>query len=338
MSRKRMAIPLVVVLVAAGAAAWWWSRRPEPAGGLTASGTVEATEARLGFDLGGRLAAVGPREGDEVAAGDELAVLDRRQAEAARREAEARLAAAEARLAELTAGFRDEEVAGARAAAAAARRRLADAELDLERTRTLLAGGAVSREALDKAELGRDLAADELAQAGERLRLLERGPRAEQVAAARAEVERARAGLAAVEVTLDDLTLVAPFAGLVTARHREPGEVATPGAPVVTLLDRGDRWVRIYIPEDRVGAVRLGGAATIRSDTYPDKGYPGRVVHVASQAEFTPKSVQTPEERVRLVYAVKVQVVDDPGYELKPGMPADVTLETGDGAGAGGGA
>jgi HlyD family secretion protein len=119
----------------------------------------------------------------------------------------------------------------------------------------------------------------------------------------------------------------APFRGVVTVRHHEPGEILSAGSPVVTLLDRDDRWVTIYVPETRIGAVRLGQPAGIVSDTFPDHRYPGEVSYIASEAEFTPKTVQTREERVKLVYAVKVRVTGDPDYQLKPGMPADVTLE-----------
>jgi HlyD family secretion protein len=108
--------------------------------------------------------------------------------------------------------------------------------------------------------------------------------------------------------------------------------VVTAGAPVLTVMNPGDRWVRIFIREDRIGAVHLGQGATITADTYPDRTYPGEVVFIASEAEFTPKSVQTSEERVKLVYALKVRITGDPARELKPGVPADVRLEPSAGA------
>jgi HlyD family secretion protein len=92
-------------------------------------------------------------------------------------------------------------------------------------------------------------------------------------------------------------------------------------------MNRDDRWVRIYIPETRIGTVRVGQSAAISSDSYPGKSYRGEIIYIASEAEFTPKTVQTTEERVKLVYAVKVRVADDPSYDLKPGMPADVRLD-----------
>ena len=101
----------------------------------------------------------------------------------------------------------------------------------------------------------------------------------------------------------------------------------SPGAPVLTLLDPTDRWVRIYVAEDRIGRVTVGQSAEVSSDSWPDKVYEGHVVYIGSEAEFTPRNVQTSEERTRLVYPVKVQITGDPSFDLKPGTPADVRLE-----------
>jgi HlyD family secretion protein len=327
MSPKRV-VPVVVLLAAAAGGLFWWrsQRGADEAAGLQTAGTVEATEARLAFETGGRLASLGPREGELVAAGAELGRLDAADLTARRAQAAAQVAAAAARLAELEEGARPEEVAQAEAERLAAAERLADAERDLGRTRILLEGGAVSRESLDKAQTARDLAAARLAQAQAQAALVRSGPRDEQIAAQAAVVAQAQATLEAAEVALGRAVLRSPLSGVVTTRHREPGEVVAPGAPVLTLLDRDDRWVRVYIPEDRLGAVALGTNAVLRSDTFPGKTYQGEVVFLASEAEFTPKNVQTPEERVRLVYAAKLRIVGDAAFELKPGLPVDVEL------------
>jgi HlyD family secretion protein len=337
---RRKVVPVVVVLAAIGAGAWWWQRRggDEGAATLATAGTVEATEARLGFEAGGRLITVVPREGDVVSAGSTVAPLDDGELVARRDQAAALLAAAEARLLELRHGARPEEVQTADAERLAAAERLADAERDLERTRTLFAGGAVAREALDKAGAARDVAAARVTQAAAQVRLVKSGPRREQIVAQEAAVAQARAALAAAEVALGRTVLRAAMAGLVTARHREPGEVVAPGAPVLSILDRSDRWVRTYVPEDRLAAVALGTTVTLRTDTFPGKTYAGRVVFLASEAEFTPKNVQTPEERVRLVYAAKVRIDGDPAFELKPGLPVDVELPLQRGDNSGGSA
>ncbi len=327
--RLKFVIPALVVVAAL--AVWLVVRGDDGAGtGLFASGTVEGTEADLGFQVPGRVAEVVPQEGDAVSGGQELARLDTAELGATSAAAEAQLAAARARLAELERGARPEEIAQAEAAVRSAQQRAADARRDAERAQRLFEGGAVSQQALDKATTTRDVAEASLDQAQQSLALVRAGPRTEVIHAQRAMVGQAQANLARAQATLDNAVIRAPFSGLVTVRHREPGETVSPGAPVLTLLDPDDRWVRIYVREDEVGRVHLGQKATITSDTYPDRTYEGAVIYIGSQAEFTPRNVQTQEERIKLVYPVKVRITGDPGFELKPGIPADVTLEADD--------
>jgi HlyD family secretion protein len=300
-------------------------------GEIRASGTVEATEADLGFQMAGRIEWIGPRIGDSVRTGDEVARLDREELLARKRAAEAQLGAAQALLSELMAGSRPEEIAEGSAALRGTEERLADARRDLDRAERLFQGGAISREMLDKAHTAAQVAQSGVDQTRERLRMLQDGPREERVAAQRAVVGQAEAAVAQVDASLSNAAIEIPFPGVVTLRHREPGETVSPGAPVLTVMDPEDRWVRIYVREDRIGEVRLGQRAVISSDTYPDRAYRGEVIFIASEAEFTPRNVQTTEERVKLVYAVKVRITEDPSHDLKPGIPADVALE---GAGA----
>jgi HlyD family secretion protein len=299
-------------------------------GGLFASGTVEATDVQIGFEVPGRIDRVMVREGDAVEAGTLVARLDPAEAHARRAQAQAGLRAAQAVLLELESGARPEEIAQAHAAFEAARLRREDVARDLERTRILFEGGAVSQEGRDKAQTAFALASRQEEQAREQLGLVRSGPRVERIEAQRAQVAQALAVLEGAEEMLRKVDLRTPFAGTITVQHREPGAVVPPGAPILTLMDPASRWVRVYISGDQIGAIRLGATATITSDTYPDKGYEGEVVFIASQAEFTPKNVQTAEERVKLVYAVKIRIIGDPGFELKPGMPADVRLERGE--------
>jgi HlyD family secretion protein len=154
-----------------------------------------------------------------------------------------------------------------------------------------------------------------------------RGARQERVDAQRAVVHQAEAAVRQTAALLDGGEIRAPHAGVVTVRHREPGEVVGAGVPVLTLMNPDDRWVRIYVREELVGRLALGQAAVITSDAYPERRYEGRVTFIASQAEFTPRNVQTREERLKLVYAVKVAITGDSAHDLKPGLPADVRLE-----------
>jgi HlyD family secretion protein len=323
-NRIRIIVP---VLVLAAAGVWYINRSGASAGsGLTASGTVEATDADLGFQVPGRVLEILVVEGQAVSGGEELARLDTRELDATLGSARAQLAAAEARLAELRSGARPQEIAAAEAALRSTDQRAGEARRQLDRARTLHDGGAISGQALDHAETGVEVAVAARDQAEQGLALVQEGPRAETINAQRAIVEQATANVARVEATLANAIITAPFPGVVTLKHREPGEAVAPGAPVLTLLDPQDRWVRIYVREDQIGRVQLGSQAEIVSDTYPDRIYLGEVVFIGSQAEFTPRNVQTAEERTKLVYPVKVRITDDADFALKPGVPADVTL------------
>ena len=322
-------IPVIVLLVAAAATVFYFTRRTEPASGLAVSGTVEATETRLGFQAAGRVTEILVDEGDSVTAGQPLARLDSAELDARREQAEARVDASRAQLRELERGFRSEEIRQAEAALATASERVGDAERDLGRATMLFEGGAVSREILDKAQTAFGIASSQRSQSAEQLRLLRTGARPERIEAQRAVVAEAEAAVRAIDATLENLVVASPIDGIVTVRHAEPNEIIGPGQPVLTLMNPGDRWVRIYIPEDRIGDVSLGNPAKITADTWPDRSFEGRVVYIASEAEFTPKTVQTTEERVRLVYAVKVRISGDDDLALKPGMPVDVDVSSG---------
>jgi HlyD family secretion protein len=325
MKRMRIAAALIVV-AALAVVGWLLVGGREQAEDLAASGTVEAREADLGFQAGGRLAVVAAEEGERVAAGQVLAVLDTAELAARRSAARAQVDGAAAALAELRRGARPEERRQAEAALQAAEARLAEAVRTLERTRRLHDGGAVSQQELERAATAAEVARTARNQAAEQLDLTRTGPRQERIDAAAAQLRQAQAAVEQVGAALDNAIIRAPFAGVVTVRHREAGEAVGPGQPVLTVMDPADAWVRIYVAEDRVGRVALGQAARITVDSYPDQAYEGRVTFIASQAEFTPRNVQTPEERVKLVYAVKVAVSRDTAGDLKPGMPADVTL------------
>ena len=323
---KKRIRSLVLVLAAAAAGVWYLRGTEDDASALRASGTVEATDADLGFQGAGRVLEIRVAEGATVEEGSELARLDARELDAALDAARAQLAAAEARLEELSRGARPQELASAEAAVRSAARQADEAARELERARILHDGGAISRQDLDQAETRVELARARRDQAEQTLALVREGPRAEQVAAQRALVEQAHANVARVSAALANTVIHAPFPGIVTVRHREPGEAVAPGMPVLTVLDPENRWVRIYVPGDEIGRVRLGMPAEIVSDTYPDRAYPGEVVFIADEAEFTPRNVQTAEDRTRLVYAVRVRITQDPEFVLKPGIPADVTL------------
>jgi len=328
--KRRLAIIGVLALVVAGVLITMAVRSGGGEDIIVASGTVEATEADLGFLIPGRLEYIAVHEGDRLETGEELAWLDRTELLAAKRVAEAQGEAARARLVELEQGFRTEEVAQGRAALRASEQRLTDARRELDRTRRLFEGGAVSEQQLEAHQTALTLAQSDYESAVERLQILESGPRSEQIAAQRGVLAQSQASVARSEAVLDHALVRAPFGGLVTLRHREPGETVPAGAPVVTIMNPDDRWIRIYVPEYQVGRLAIGMTATITADAYDDRTYEGQVVFIADEAEFTPRNVQTTEERVKLVYRVKIQITEDPSFDLKPGLPADVRLDASD--------
>jgi len=322
--RIRIIVPVVVI---AALGIWYTSRDAGPATGtLIASGTVEATTADLGFQLPGRIEEISVAEGDAVSGGQALAWLDTRELTAVRAAAQAQVDASGARLTDLQSGARPQEVTAAESGLHAASQRAENAGREVERAERLFAGGAISRQALDAAETGLEIALSAQDQAVQALALICEGPRAETVNVQRAMVGQAKANLARAEATMANAMVAAPFPGLVTIKHREPGEIIGAGMPVITLMDPENRWVRIYVREDEIGRIQIGQRAVISSDTYPDRMYEGEVIFIGSEAEFTPRNVQTAEERIKLVYPVKVRITGDPEFELKPGVPADVTL------------
>ncbi len=291
---------------------------------LLGSGTVEATEALLGFVGSGRIDEVTAVEGERVSAGQILARLDSLELKARRVQAQAQVAAADAALRELESGARSEELAQAQAALNAMSERLSDARRDLKRTTRLVKGGAIGKESLDKALSSVRVLTSQKEEALQQLKLLQAGPRIERIEAQRAQLAQSEAAIGVLDATMANTILHSPFAGIVSVRHREPGEIVSPGVPVYTVMNPGDRWVRVYVPENQIGRISLGDTVDLQTDSFPDKFYQGVISHIASEAEFTPKTVQTTEERVRLVYAVKVRIADDTQLQLKPGLPVDV--------------
>lgn len=276
--------------------------------------------------------------------------------------ARARVAQAEALLEELEHGSRAQEIADAeaelsraQAAAVAAASRVKLASDDLRRYAALVNKGGVSRqayetvrtrheteqnahrEALAQVESARQQlslrregprseeirrARGALEQAREEYALVLAGPRAETIAQARARAAAAEQNLQLARQRLADTRLNAPFDGVVLSKSAEPGAYLTPGSPVLTLAELRRVWLRAYVSERDLGRIKRGQAVTVTTDAWPEKTYPGRISFISSEAEFTPKSVQTFEERIHLMYRIKVDL-ENPDGDLKPGMPAD---------------
>lgn len=327
---KRRTVAVVVVLaVVAGVVVWSRYDAGEHEGALTLYGNVDIREVELAFRVAGRLEALHFDEGDAVEAGEAVARLDAEPYEEALAVAEARVRQAEAQLAKLEAGSRPQEIQRARAAVREAEAALTNAERDFARQSGLLESGASSERVRDAARARRDEAAARLASAREALALAEEGFRAEDIAAAKADLAAAEAARAQAETALADTTLTAPADGVLIARIEEPGSMLGQGAPVYSLSLHDPIYVRGYVAEPDLGRVAPGTAVTVETDS--GGRYRGQIGFVSPRAEFTPKSVQTPELRTDLVYRLRI-VVGDADEGLRQGMPVTIRVaERGEG-------
>lgn len=364
MHRPPVIVRIIVILVVVIAAAYYFisSNNGSADGALSASGTIEAIEIKVSPELGGRVAEVLVAEGDVVEAGQVLVRLDTTLLEGQLAQAQAGLAAANAQLALLqnspsaaelaavtaqvnraqtaldtlneqlnTAETQADDVTGqiselqnqivtAQSAGVVEQLPGLNAQLALVQqlqmtTQTqvkLLEGQIATAEAgLDAAQAQLDVA--------------EAGPKPEQIEVVRAQVAAAQATVDLLATQIRRQTLIAPVAGVILARAIEPGEVASPGATLLLIGQLDDLTLTVYVPEDQYGQIELGQTATLTADSFPGETFTGTVRHIADQAEFTPRNVQTAEGRASTVYAIELTVTDEDG-QLKPGMPVDVVF------------
>jgi membrane fusion protein YbhG len=321
--KKRVSIVVLLIAVGAGLVYYFYTReRGNDNRFIKVSGNIEAIEADLGFKISGRIISRSFEEGDWVEKGKILAKLDdedlRRRLEVDR----ATLMSALARLSKLLAGSRPEEIRQAEAELNQAKFDMENKQIQYERMKSLYERKVVPKEAFDNADANFKVAKAAVEKAAENYKLVKEGPRKEDIEDARAQVEQARASVKLTETQLSYTVLYAPFSGVVLVRSAEVGEVVNPGTAVLTLGDLQNVWLKAYIPEPDLGKVKWGQEVIVTTDLSPKKEYKGRISFISSQAEFTPKNIQTEKERVTLVYRIKVDL-PNPDHELKPGMPAD---------------
>jgi HlyD family secretion protein len=290
---------------------------------MEAVGTVEIREHDVAPLIAARVMRILVEEGASVDRGDTLAVLGLATLPADIEQARARVSAAEAALREAEAGPRRAEIERAQADLRAADAEAERAAKDLERIRALTDAGATAPRQLDSARAVAETTANRRDALRETLRLLNQGTRPERIAAARAEVETARAALAAAQATRSDLVLQSPVRGVVLGRHAEVDEVVAAGTPVISVGESASPWVRVYVSPDNAARLTVGQPAVAMLDDLPDRAFPGRVASVATKAEFTPRVALTEEERADLLFAVRVDLADTTGM-LKPGLPVTV--------------
>lgn len=291
------------------------------------SGTVEAREIDLAFQVGGRIATLRVDEGDSVQIEQEVATLDAHDFELTLSNAIAQTEAAQAALAALRAGTRIQELRVAEAQLAKAQADLDYIRVEFKRIADLVAKKLAAQDQLDQARQRQNVALAGVEQALQNLALLREGPRREDIDQAAATLRARQATAETARRQLEYTRLQSPVAGMVSVRLVEAGEIVSPGKTVLRIAELSRPWVRAYLNEKDLTRVRLGQAAQIRIDGLPGKVFEGRLSFISPTAEFTPKTVETHALRVDMVYRVKVQV-DNPNGVLKLGQPADVVLST----------
>jgi len=330
MVNKKLLRPVLLLVIVGGLAfgLWWWQGRStqQETGHLTLYGNTDIREARLTFNASEHIREMRVQEGDRVERGQVLARLDSSLLQlqvavaAARREAQQQV------LTRLLAGSRPEEIRQAQANLDAAKAKAHAAQLTYQRLNKLLPRKLASPEDVDDARAAADAAAGAQQAAEQALALAVAGPRQEDIAQARAQLASLDAELALARQHLEDATLRAPADGVIRERILEPGDMVTPQTPVFTLALADPVWIRAYLPEPDLGRVAPGMQVSVTSDSFPGKRYRGWVGYISPTAEFTPKNVETPQLRTRLVYQLRAFVCN-PQDELRLGMPATVSID-----------
>jgi HlyD family secretion protein len=298
--------------------------KPPPRNVIAASGHVEATDVHIAAKVGGRLLRFTLQEGDGVALGQVLAAIDTTDTRLSLGQARADRDQAAAQLDLRLAGSRPEDIAEAASQVGSAQADLEGAQKDLDRMQALLDRGSGTAKSRDDARTRRDMAAARLRGAREALARARNGSRPQEIAEARAKLASADAKVATLEQQIRDATVASPLAGVVTEKIAQQGELLQAGSPLCVITDLANAWLTVYVAETDLGRLRLGQPAVAVTDAGERRG--GHVTYISSEAEFTPKNVQTRDERVKLVYKVKVGLDNRDGL-FKPGMPAEARFE-----------
>jgi multidrug resistance efflux pump len=330
-SRRSLIIRLViliaiVVATAAGFFEWSLLRKKASVGKLILYGNVDIREVNLAFNVAERVRQMFVEEGQRVEKGQLLASLEKARLRAAVQSKAAQVDAQAQVVARLEAGSRKQEIEKARAEYEAAKVRAGNAEATNKRFQALKGLDAEAIQKVDDANAAAMTAAAELNAAKQNLDLVVAGPRAEDIAAAKAMLEFNKAELEIAKCNLTDANLYAPSSGVIENRILEPGDMAWPQNPAYILALTDPVWVRAYVSEADLGKIYEGMPAKVTTDSFPGKRYDAWVGFISPTSEFTPKSVQTTDVRTTLVYQVRVYV-KNPENELRLGMPATVVID-----------
>lgn len=317
----------IVLFVAAGVAILLYSSQIErKAEGLRLPGVVEIQEVRLGSKVGGRVADVLVREGDMAKTNQLLVRFEAPELEAQRAQQQGRVASMQAEFEKAKNGPRAEDIRQARSDLETAEADLKLGMEDFERAERLIQQKTISRADYDIARAALHRSRGRVASARAHLDLLLAGTRPEDIALAAANLAEARGRLQEIEANLAETRVVAPERAVVEVVAVRKGDLVSANTPVVRVLRADDLWVKVYVPETELGKIRLNQQASVTIDAYPGRRFSGTVFKIASESEFTPRNIQSVEERRFQVFGIKVRV-EDPQGVFKAGMAADVWFD-----------
>ena len=326
--KKPVVIVLIVIIVLAALGGGWMWYQSRQAATLTLYGNVDIRTVNLSFRVGGRLASLAVDEGDAITAGQKLGEIDKAPYENALMQAQANVSTAKAKYDLVTAGYRDEEIAQAAAAVNQAQAAYDYAQNFYQRQQGLWKSRTISANDLENARSSRDQAQATLKSAKDKLSQYRTGNRPQEIAQAKASLEQAQAQLAQSQLDLQDTQLVSPSNGTLLTRAVEPGSMLNAGSTVLTLSLTRPVWVRAYISEANLHQAQPGQMVLLYVDGRPNKPYHGKIGFVSPTAEFTPKTVETPDLRTDLVYRLRI-IVTDADDALRQGMPVTVSFDNG---------
>lgn len=292
---------------------------------IQVTGTIESRTARISPRVSGRVLKVLVEEGQTVKPGQPLVELDHEYLDLQLRQAEAAAAASRAQLQLLRKGARSEDIDQAEQQLKQAEISLEQTRKDTARFRSLYASGSITQKQKEDAETRLALAEAQHQQAQASLKKLKSLVRPEEIEAAEARLRQAEAAVDLLKKNIEDSTVVCPVSGVVTEKAVEPGELVNPGATLVTISCLDPLYLWVYVTAAELGRVKLGGRAEVTIDSFPGKTFEGKIVYISPEAEFTPKNIQTREDRVKLVFAVKIELPNPEG-QLKPGLPAEAII------------
>lgn len=293
---------------------------------IEGTGTLETENIILSSQVGGEVIEINADEGEKVMSGDTLLIVDPEIYKLQLEQAEAAKKVAEAQLKLLKTGAREEEREQATAMLKQAQVNYESAKADKERFENLYTEHAVTKKQLEDIISRFEIAEAQLKTAKENKKKIENIARPEEIEQAEANLKRAEANEALLQKNLDNCYITSPISGQIIEKFIDPGEVASPMSALFKIADLSIAEITVYVPENKLGLVKLNQSAEITVDTFPDIVYEGKVVYISPEAEFTPKNIQTKDERTKLVFGVKIKI-PNPEYELKHGMPADVVIK-----------